>query len=160
MTPMQVVVRRATVADVDAIVSLVQTFAEADIMLPRTADQVLLALDSYLVAADAHQRVLACVALREYSPSCAELVSLAVRTDIQGLGLGRRMVAAVEGLARQRDFESLFAHSVSPQFFEAVGYETVPRTLYPEKQARAHTTCLRRMLSGNVQSMPRHQRAA
>jgi len=145
-------VRTAHAADVGAISALVNGFAAEDVMLPRTPEQVALALDDYVVATDAHGRVLACGALREYSPSVAELVSLAVAREAHGSGLGRLIVAAVERLAVKRGFAELFAHTLSPRFFEAVGYEAVDRSLYPEKCARPQTTCLRRALAAEQPS--------
>jgi amino-acid N-acetyltransferase len=141
------VVRRATAADAAAIAALVNGFAAEDVMLPRTAEQVLLEVDSYVVATSAHGRLLACAALREYSPSLAELVSLAVAREAHGQGLGRVMVAAVERLAAKRGFDSVFAHTLSPCFFEAVGYAAVERSRFPEKRARPHTTCVHRTLA-------------
>jgi amino-acid N-acetyltransferase len=143
----QTTVRRARLADVGSISALVNGFAAEDVMLPRTPEQVALALDDYVVATDAHGRVLACGALREYSPSLAELVSLAVAREAHGRGLGRLIVAAVERLAVARGFTSIFAHTLTPAFFENVGYDEVDRRLYPEKCARPHTTCLRRALA-------------
>jgi amino-acid N-acetyltransferase len=143
----QLVLRRATAADVADIAELVNEYAAAEIMLPRTEAQVALALDDYVVATDAHGRLLACGALREYSPSLAELVSLAVARSAHGRGLGRHVVAQVERLAVQRGFSSVFAHTLNPSFFEAVGYTEVPRDLYPEKRARPHTACFERSLA-------------
>jgi amino-acid N-acetyltransferase len=140
-------VRKARTADVPAIAALVNSYAEEDVMLPRTPEQVALALDDYVVATDAHGRLLACAALREYSPSLAELVSVAVAREAHGRGLGRLVVAAVERLAVKRGFPSVFAHTLTPSFFEAVGYAAVERALYPEKLGRAHTVCFRRMLA-------------
>jgi len=148
----QTTIRRARTADVGAISALVNGFAAEDVMLPRTPEQVALALDDYVVATDAHGRVLACGALREYSPSLAELVSLAVAREAHGRGLGRLIVAGVERLALARGFASVFAHTVTPSFFEAVGYTEVDRELYPEKCARPHTTCLRRSLAVAAES--------
>lgn len=145
----QTTIRRARAADVGAISALVNGFAAEDVMLPRTPDQVALAVDDYVVAADAHGRVLACGALREYSPSLAELVSLAVAREAHGRGLGRLIVAAVERLAVARGFTSVFAHTLAPAFFENVGYAEVDRGVYPEKCARPHTTCLRRSLTAH-----------
>ena len=129
--------------DVDAIVALVNGYAAEDIMLPRTAAQVALALDDYLVATDERDRVIACGALREYSPALAELVSLAVTKGAHGHGLGSLIVAEVERLARKRGFTSVFAHTLSPRFFQSCGYEQVERSLYPEKRCREKTTCMR-----------------
>lgn len=136
------VARKATVGDVEQIAALVNGFAADDIMLPRTASQVLAAIDSYVVVRDVRGRVLACGALREYSPSLAELVSLAVAREAQGRGLGSLIVSAVERLAEKRGFDSVFAHTLSPAFFEANSYVTVDRSLFPEKIARETTSCM------------------
>jgi amino-acid N-acetyltransferase len=143
----RLVLRRATAADVSDIALLVNEYAAEEIMLPRTEAQVALSVQDYVVATDAHGRLLACGALREYSPSLAELVSLAVAREAHGRGLGRLIVAQVERLAAQRGFTSVFAHTLNPTFFEAVGYREVPRDLYPEKRARPHTTCFERALT-------------
>ena len=148
-----VAVRRATPNDVPGIAALVADWAEEEILLPRTAADVARAVDDYVVAVDARGRVLACGALREYSPSLAELVSLAVARDAHGRGLGRLVVAAVERLALARGHASLFAHTVNAPFFEAVGYAPVERSLYPEKVGRVHTVCLHRDLLGEAEAL-------
>ena len=84
-------VRRARAADVAGIVALVDAWAAEGLLLPRSAADVTGALDDYVVAVDGRGAVLACAALREYSPSLAELVSVAVSRRAQGLGLGRRL---------------------------------------------------------------------
>jgi amino-acid N-acetyltransferase len=136
------VARKAHAGDVEAIAALVNGFAADDIMLPRTPGQVLASIDSYVVVRDVRGRVLACAALREYSPSLAEVVSVAVAREAHGRGLGSVVVAAVERLAVKRGFDSVFAHTLSPGFFEANGYVVVDRTLFPEKQARPTTSCM------------------
>jgi amino-acid N-acetyltransferase len=146
----QLVLRRARAADVADITALVNEYAAEEIMLPRTAAQVALAIDHYVVATDAHGRLLACGALREYSPSLAELVSLAVAREAHGRGLGRLVVAKVERLALQRGFTAIFAHTLNPTFFEAVGYEEMDRRHFPEKQARPHTLCFARPLAAET----------
>ena len=139
-------VRKARAGDLAAITLLVNGYAARDVMLPRTPEQIALALDSYVVATDARGTLLACAALREYSPSLVELVSVAVSCDAHGMGLGRVVVEAAERLAVQRGFTSVFAHSVTPRFFEAIGYTVVERGLFPEKQARPQTACIWRTL--------------
>ncbi|AHG88868.1 GCN5-related N-acetyltransferase [Gemmatirosa kalamazoonensis] len=148
-----VAVRRAVPNDVPGIAALVAEWAEEEILLPRTAADVARAVDDYVVAVDARGRVLACGALREYSPSLAELVSLAVARDAHGRGLGRLVVAAVERLALARGHASLFAHTVSSEFFEAVGYDRADRSLYPEKTGRSHTVCMHRSLLVEVEGL-------
>ena len=146
MTPvfgaLPLVARKAHTGDVEAIAALVNGFAAEDIMLPRTEEQVLAQLDSYVVVRDARGDVLACAALREYSPSLAEVVSVAVARAAHGCGLGTIVVDAVERLAARRGFASVFAHTLSPRFFEANGYAVVDRALFPEKVARPTTSCV------------------
>jgi amino-acid N-acetyltransferase len=146
-----VTVRRATPADVEGVVALVAEWAAAGLLLARSAAAVVAALDDYVVAVDTRGRVLACAAVREYSPSLAEVVSVAVAGAAHGRGLGRRVVQAAERLAALRGHAVVFAHTLQPDFFGALGYERVDRALYPEKQARPQTLCFRRALAAGAE---------
>ncbi len=145
-----IAVRRAAPADVPGVVALVAEWAAEGLLLARSAADVAAALDDYVVAADARGRVLACAAVREYSPSLAEVVSVAVARAAHGRGLGRRVVRAAEALAALRGHAAVFAHTLQPDFFEALGYELADRTLFPEKRARPQTACFRRSLAAGA----------
>ena len=144
----EITVRRAEARDVAGIAALVASWSDEEILLPRDASEIALALDDFVVAVDQRHRVAACAALREYSPSLAELTSVAVAHGAHGRGLGRLVVAQVERLALSRGHASLFAHTVNPAFFDAIGYERAERSRFPEKRARAHTVCYVRELVG------------
>ena len=137
-------VRPACASDVPGIAALVNGYAAQAVMLPRSAESIALALDDFVVAADGHGRVVACGALKQYSPSLAEVASVAVSPEAHGHGVGRAIVAAVEGLARIRGVEEIFALTLTPGFFEAVGYDVDDRARYPEKLRRDCATCARR----------------
>src|SRR5581483_11822445 len=117
-----VTLRAAQLRDVPAIVALVNGYAAEQVMLPRSAESVELALDDFVVAVDARGDVVACGALKTYSPSLGEVASLAVAREAHGHGLGRAIVDAVEALARSRGVRELFALTLTPRFFEASGY--------------------------------------
>jgi len=136
--------RMAQPGDIDEIVSLVNGYASDSVMLPITSERVVLALADFIVAADARGRVRACGALKEYSPSLAEVASLAVARDAHGSGLGRRVVAELEALARMRGIDELFALTLTSGFFESVGYVVTERARYPEKIRRDCMSCPRR----------------
>ncbi|MEP7087790.1 MAG: GNAT family N-acetyltransferase [Gemmatimonadota bacterium] len=140
----QISLRMAQPGDVDAIVGLVNGYASDSVMLPITNERVALALDDFVVAVDGRDRVRACGALKEYSPSLAEVASLAVARDAHGGGLGRRVVAELEGLARMRGIDELFALTLTAGFFESVGYAVSERARYPEKIRRDCVSCARR----------------
>ena len=136
--------RPARPEDIDGIATLINEFATQGLMLPKAPDAIAQALDDFVVGADERGRVVACGALREYSPSLAEVSSLAVSGQAHGRGLGRLVVAEVERLARMRGIGEVFALTLAPEFFKAVGYSVVERSLYPEKIRRDCTGCARR----------------
>jgi N-acetylglutamate synthase-like GNAT family acetyltransferase len=137
-------IRAARTSDVLAIADLNNAYAAEQTLLTRTPESIEAALDDYVVAVDARGVLLACGALRTYSPSLAEVAAIAVRRDAQGRGLGRAIVEAVEALARARDVEELFALTLTPGFFDALGYEVVDRARFPEKIRRDCLGCARR----------------
>ena len=143
-------VRRARPTDAEAIARLIDEFANEALMLRRTPVQIALAVDDYVVAVDAHGRILACGALKEYSPSVAEVAAIAVSREAHGRGIGRSIVEAVEALAQKRGVYHVFALTLQPQFFEALGYQRVDRARYPEKIRRDCLTCARRFACAEV----------
>ena len=139
-----IVLRSARMCDVAGIEELVNGYAAERLMLPRTAESIELTLDDFVVATDAHGHVLACGALKMYSPSLAEVASVAVARHMHGRGLGTMVVTEVEQLAHARCVSELFAITLTPQFFESLGYERSDRSLYPEKLRRDCSTCPRK----------------
>ncbi len=129
------VVRAARRADVDQIHALVSEYVADGSMLPRTAEQIALNVDNYVVV-EKGGRVVACAALEEYSPSLAEVSSVAVSRDEHGNGLGTLVVLGVERLARSRDIEEIFALSLIDHFFLALDYAPTAISRYPEKLSR------------------------
>ena len=91
-------------------------------MLRRTPEMVELAIDDYVVGVDARGKIVACGALKEYSPSVAEIAAIAVSRDVHGRGVGKAIVAAVEALALKRGIYDVFALTLQPEFFAAIGY--------------------------------------
>jgi N-acetylglutamate synthase-like GNAT family acetyltransferase len=147
---LDLVVRRARPRDAAAISRLNNTFANEGQMLSRTPETIGLAIDDYVVVQDETGALLACGALKEYSPSVAEVAAIAVSKDAHGKGLGRAIVGAVETLARKRGVYDLFALTLQPEFFAAVGYQRVDRARYPEKIRRDCLLCARRFACNEI----------
>ena len=143
-------VRRARLAEAHAIADLNNRFADAALMLPRTAETVAMAIDDYVVAVTSHGHVVGCGALKEYSPSLAEVAAIAVATEVHSRGLGRQIVDAVESLARKRGILNVFALTLQPGFFEALGYERANLKEYPEKVRRDCTGCSRQAMCAEM----------
>ena len=143
-------VRRARPADAAAISHLNNTFANDGQMLKRSPEMIALAIDDYLVVQNGAGDLLACGALKEYSPSVAEVAAIAVSREAHGRGLGRTIVGAVEELARKRGIHDLFALTLQPEFFAAIGYQRVDRARYPEKIRRDCLGCARRFACNEI----------
>ena len=146
----QIEVRRARPWEANAISQLNNTFANEALMLRRTPEMIALAIDDYVVAVDARGNILACGALKEYSPSVAEVAAIAVSKEAHGRGLGRAVVRAVEELAVKRGIFDVFALTLQPEFFEAIGYTRVDRARYPEKIRRDCLSCARRFACNEI----------
>lgn len=143
-------VRRARPHDAPAISRLNNTFADEGQMLRRSPEMISLAIDDYVVVENSAGDLLACGALKEYSPSVAEVAAVAVSRDAHGKGLGRAIVSAVEALARKRGIYDVFALTLQPEFFAAIGYVRVDRARYPEKIRRDCLGCVRRFACNEI----------
>jgi amino-acid N-acetyltransferase len=129
-------VRRAARGDAGSILGLVAPYAAQGLMLTRTLEEIAVRIDNYVVAIDADGDIVACAALEEYSPSLAEVSSVAVAPAHHGRGLGSQVVLGVERLARARDIEELFALSLTDKFFLSLSYKPTTIARYPEKLVR------------------------
>jgi N-acetylglutamate synthase-like GNAT family acetyltransferase len=145
-----VIIRRAQAPDAADIARLIGKFADDALMLRRTPEMVELAIDDYLVGVSASGDVVACGALKEYSPSVAEIAAIAVSPSVHGCGVGRAIVSAVEALALKRDIYDVFALTLQPAFFSAIGYQRVDRARYPEKIRRDCLACVRRFACNEI----------
>ena len=144
------VIRKARPEDARAIADLIAGFADESLMLRRTPEHIELSIDDYVVGVDVRGHILACGALKEYSPSVAEVAAIAVSREAHGNGLGRAVVAAVEALACKRGIYDVFALTLQPAFFAAIGYERVDRARYPEKIRRDCLGCIRRFACAEI----------
>jgi N-acetylglutamate synthase-like GNAT family acetyltransferase len=87
--------------------------------------------------AEEEGRIVGFAALEVYSKKLAELRSLAVAPGYQGLGLGRRLVEACVGRAREKNVLEVMAITSSDEFFLACGFDF---TLPGEKKALFYQT--------------------
>jgi amino-acid N-acetyltransferase len=141
MTSVQtaVAVRKATMQDITPILSLINGYAADGIMLPRTEFEMSENIRDFSVAYDGDALV-GCGALHFYTPTTAEVRSLAVLPDAKQHGIGRAVVEALEQEARDNGLEAIFAFTYVPGFFEKLGFGEIERGELPLK---AWKDCLR-----------------
>ena len=125
-------VRKASMADIGALLELINGYAANGIMLPRTEFEMSENIRDFTVVYSGPQ-LLGCGALHFYSPTSAEVRSLAVDPTIKTRGVGRRVVEALEAEALENNLHALFAFTYVPEFFRKVGFREVERGELPLK---------------------------
>lgn len=133
------IVRKAAMADIAPILELINGYAAKGVMLPRTEFELSENIRDFSVAYSG-ERLVGCGALHFYSPSIAEIRSLAVHEDAKTLGVGRALVEALVVEAREYTLDAVFAFTYVVDFFRKVGFEPVERGVLPLK---AWKDCLR-----------------
>lgn len=131
--------RKAGMSDIAGILRLINGYASQGLMLPRNGFELAENIRDFTVAVSG-EAVHGCAALHFYGPTMAEVRSLAVDEALKGAGVGRLLMEAVEGEARQFDLDLLFAFTYVPGFFTRLGYRQVDRSALPLK---AWKDCLR-----------------
>lgn len=128
-----ITVRRARVSEAQVITTLVNQYAEQGLMLPKSLMEVYEHVREFVVAVDADGAVLGCGALRIMGVDLAEVRSLATQEAMRGRGLGRMIVEALIEEARELGLHRVFALTYQTSFFARLGFETVPKVVFPEK---------------------------
>ncbi len=124
-------VRPATIDDLPELELLVERFVKANRLLPRTPDE-LQDLIPFGFVACANNRLVGFAALEIYSSKLAEIRSLAVTEEMQGRGLGKRLVEQCVALAHSRNVLEVMAITSAEHFFQSCGFDF---TLPGEKKA-------------------------
>lgn len=132
-------IHKATLADIPALLALINTYAKGGIMLPRTEFEMAENIRDFIVATE-QDRLVGCGALHFYTPTAGEIRSLAVDPSLKTRGIGRAIVEALENEARAHRLHSLFAFTYVDRFFRKLGFEEVDRGELPLK---AWKDCLR-----------------
>lgn len=134
-----IVLRKASMNDIPDLLTLINSYASQGIMLPRTEFELAEGIRDFTVAV-VGGRTVGCAALHFYTPTAAEVRSLAVDPTLKGGGIGRSLCETLENEARDIGIASLFAFTYVPGFFGKLGYAQVDRGMLPQK---AWKDCLR-----------------
>jgi amino-acid N-acetyltransferase len=127
---------RPNFRDIPDLARLNNLFSAEGLTLPRDERWVEDHLQDYRIVRSADGRIAGCVCVDEYSPSLAEIVSLAVEPALHGQGIGSRLIQAGVALARTRGYDEIFAVSFADHLFEKNGFAKAVLADYPEKKLR------------------------
>jgi len=132
-------VRKAHMSDDPALLELINGYAARGIMLPRTEFEISESIRDFSIALT-DGTLAGCGALHFYSPTTAEIRSLAVAPGIKTRGVGRRLVETLVNEASEYSLDAVFAFTYVPDFFRKMGFNEVERGALPLK---AWKDCLR-----------------
>lgn len=134
-----IVVRKANMQDIPALLDLINGYAAKGIMLPRTEFELSENMRDFTVAWDG-RRLAGCGALHFYSPTVGEVRSLATADTHKKHGVGRLIVQSLVAEAQTYGLDAIFAFTYVMDFFAKVGFHEIERGELPLK---AWKDCLR-----------------
>jgi amino-acid N-acetyltransferase len=127
-----IVICKPTVDDVAGLVDLVNRYARQGDLLPRTPGAIRTTLSDWVIGKQGDE-VVACGSLLMYTAVLAEVRSLAVADQAQGMGIGHQIVEALIAEARQRHIPTLFALTRAVPFFQRLGFSITEKEFFPQK---------------------------
>ena len=125
-------IRNAKISDAVGIHELVNYYAELDRMLFRSMADIYENLQTFIVA-ELEGKVVGCCAMEIIWSDLAEIKSLAVKEDLKGIGIGRKIVEAAVKKASDIGVLRIFALTLEPDFFVKLGFEIVEKDTLPMK---------------------------
>ncbi len=125
-------VRPAIMDDVPAILSLLESYAAAGNLLPRSREEVEQRVRDFFVVGESGNPI-ACGALEIFTAELAEIRSLMVTPGHLHRGLGSELVGYLAHEAKQRGISRLMALTYAPEFFHKLDFKTVAKESLPEK---------------------------
>lgn len=138
--PLSIVIRQASVEDVETIAELVARFVVTGDLLPRSRESIQLTIDDWVVGL-LDGEIVGIGSLLVYTPILAEVRSLAVLRKAQGTGIGRKIVTTLIEMSKSRQIPTLFALTRVVRFFEKLGFTVTEKENFPEKIWHACRLC-------------------
>jgi amino-acid N-acetyltransferase len=136
-----VVLRKATVGDVERIQRLVNLYARKGTMLSLSLSEIFDQLRDFTVAEGPRRALIGVCALHIMWEDLAEIRSLAVDPKSRRRGLGRALVERCLEEARDLAIPRVFALTYQADFFRRIGFDQVDKAELPHKVWRDCLKC-------------------
>lgn len=130
---MQNNIRKANINDTKQIQALINIFANDDLMLPRSLNEIYENIRDFWVYQE-NNKIMGCCGLHVIGwNNLAELKSLAVIKLKQKQGIGRSLVESCLKEAKELKIKKVFALTYVPGFFKKFGFKKISKTKLPHK---------------------------
>jgi amino-acid N-acetyltransferase len=125
-------IRKAKISDVKEIHAIVNNYAEKDLMLPRSLNNLYDNIrDFYVLEIDG--KVKGCASLHIVWEDLAEVKALAVDESVRGKGYGKKLLEECLKEAKDLGIKKIFALTLIKDFFHKLGFKTVQKRRLPQK---------------------------
>ena len=125
-------IRKANIAEVKPIQSLINGYAKKELMLARSLSELYENLRDFFVYVEGGE-VVGCAAMRIVWEDLCEVKSLAVVEAHQRKGIGSALVRACLDEAKSLALPRMFTLTFRPEFFETLGFRRVGKETLPHK---------------------------
>lgn len=124
--------RKATVADVDAMKHLINTYAKQELMLARSLSELYESIRNFYVFED-NGNIIGCCGLQVVWEDCAEILSIAVIPEYTKRGIGSKLLSACLEEGNALGVTKVFTLTYVPEFFEKKGFKQIEKSVLPHK---------------------------
>ncbi|MDP2981185.1 MAG: N-acetyltransferase [Candidatus Omnitrophota bacterium] len=125
-------IRKAMIDDIKDMQELINFYAKADRMLPRSLNELYENIRDFFVYEEGG-KILGCCALHVAWENLAEIKSLAVEESQQKKGIGVMLVKEALSDAKKLKVKRVFALTYVPLFFEKLGFKRIEHAELPHK---------------------------
>jgi amino-acid N-acetyltransferase len=132
--------RNALLPDAEAIYTLISSYCEQGVLLPRSLPEICENVRDFVVVEDG-DRIIGCGALHLYGPHLAEIRSIAVYPASQGKGAGRLLMEALLTQAEKHQVTGVCLFTRIPAFFARMGFSVSAREALPDKLYKDCCSC-------------------
>jgi amino-acid N-acetyltransferase len=143
-------IRKAEVADIESIYSILKVYSVQGVILERSKDELNKNVEKFFVAED-NNTIAGVISYYDYSDILIEVRSLAVRNEHFKKGIGSALLKAVLAfLSNNYKGARIFALTYHPDFFRKYMFHEVSKESLPEKIWKDCKYCMNRENCGET----------
>ncbi len=124
---------KPNLSDVEDIHRLIEFYAKRGDILMRSRENITERIREFFCAR-LDGKIIGIVSLRLFYPYLAEVRTLAIDEEFQGLKIGKKLVLACIEEAKILGVKSVFALTFKKEFFEKLGFKVIDKKKLPSKK--------------------------
>jgi amino-acid N-acetyltransferase len=125
-------IRKAKISDLKQIHKLINEYAKKEEMIPRSLSELYENMRDFIVC-EYDANICGVCALHIMWEDLAEIRSLAVDSEYQKIGIGKKLVRQCLKEAKLLGLKKIFALTYHPEFFKKLGFVDIDKSSLPQK---------------------------